>query len=112
MIGKKFLLSLMVMVGAAAMLSFTPVASMASMTQVNPMNNNGGSAYPTTVSINSASANQLVKWVHLSPTMAQRIVSYRQQHGAFSSINDLLKVKGMSPQLLNRISSKITVSKF
>ena len=109
--GKKIFLSLMVMVAAAAMLSFTPVTSMASTTQVNPMNTNGGMAYPTTVSINSASASQLQQWVGLSPTMADRIVSYRQQHGAFSSLNDLLKVKGMSPQLLNQIKSKITVSK-
>ncbi len=111
MIGKKFVLSLTVMVAAAAMLSFTPVVSMAKVVQTNPMNDNGGQFYPTTVSINSASARQLVKWVHLSPTMAQRIVAYRSEHGPYASINDLLKVKGMRPQLLNSIRGKITVSK-
>lgn len=112
MMSRKFALSLLVTAVAAAMLSFTPITAMATTSQVNPMNDNGGVAYPTTVSINSASAGQLERWVGLSPTMAQRIVSYRNEHGAFASLNDLLKVKGMSPQLLNSIKGKITVSKF
>ena len=48
------------------------------------------------VSINQATQKQLRGLPGIGKKTAQRIVDYRQQHGAFKSVNDLAKVRGVS----------------
>lgn len=109
---KRITLAITFMIAAAAMLTLGPTTAMASKTQVNPPPAAKQQSYPSVVSINAASAMQLQKWVGLSPQMSHNIVNYRKEHGAFKSVDDLLNVKGMTPQKLDSIRSKITVSKF
>jgi len=47
------------------------------------------------VSLSSASAAQLESLDGIGPTLAQRIVQYRQAHGGFRSIDDLKQVEGI-----------------
>ncbi len=61
----------------------------------------------TQVNINSASANDLRQRLHLSLKVAQSIVTYRQQHGAFSTIDGLLQV--VSQSIYNKIKGMVTV---
>ena len=57
----------------------------------------GSSAAPATgpVSLSSASAQQLDGLDGIGPTLAQRIVEYRQAHGGFSSTDQLRNVQGI-----------------
>lgn len=56
-------------------------------------------AYP--VNINTASADQLAEALNgIGPHKAQAIVDYREAHGAFTSVDDLLKVKGIGEKML------------
>lgn len=52
---------------------------------------------------NVASSSDLRQIPFLPPALATRIVTYRSEHGAFASLNDLLKVPGMTPQVLQRL---------
>ncbi len=55
------------------------------------------------VSINSASAEELAHMLNgIGVKKAQSIVSYREQHGAFKSVDDLRAVPGMGNALVER----------
>lgn len=59
------------------------------------------------VNINTASADELRQNLHISSTTAQNIVSYRVQHGPYSSIDQLLQA--VSKTIYNRIKDQVTI---
>ena len=58
-----------------------------------------GSAAASTgpVSLSSATAEQLDTLPGVGPVTAQKIVAYRQQHGAFRSVDELDAISGIGP---------------
>lgn len=61
------------------------------------------------VSINLASASELEKLDGIGPSLAERIVAYRESNGPFSSIESLTEVPGIGQKILARFSSEITL---
>ena len=55
------------------------------------------------IPINRATAKQLEALPGVGPKLASRIIEYRRRHGHFSSVDDLLKVKGIGPKKLDKI---------
>lgn len=55
------------------------------------------------VDINHADVTQLSTLKGIGMKKAQAIVAYRQAHGAFQSVNDLTKVKGVGLKMLVRL---------
>lgn len=55
---------------------------------------------PGSISLNSATAEELDQLPGVGPSTAQKILEYRQQHGRFKSIDELLAVKGIGPKKL------------
>ena len=49
------------------------------------------------VSLSAASAEQLDALPGVGPVTAQKIVTYRQQHGAFRSVDELDAIPGIGP---------------
>jgi competence protein ComEA len=49
------------------------------------------------VSLNSATAEQLDTLPGVGPVTAEKIVAYRQQHGAFRSVDELDAISGIGP---------------
>jgi competence protein ComEA len=63
------------------------------------------------VNINTATAAELSERLDgIGDTLAQRIVSYREQHGAFRTPEDLMNVPGIGEKKYEKISSFITTS--
>lgn len=58
------------------------------------------------VDINKASETQLATLKGIGPAKAKAIVTYRQAHGDFKSVNDLSHVKGIGTKLIARIEAK------
>ena len=56
-----------------------------------------------------ANLQELQRINGVGPAIAQRIIDYRQTHGAFASAEDLLKVKGIGRARLEQIRSQITL---
>lgn len=54
------------------------------------------------ININQASVAELQQLHGIGQKKAEAIVAYRQQHGPFQQIEDLEKVKGIGPALLNK----------
>ncbi|MCV2403767.1 helix-hairpin-helix domain-containing protein [Marinomonas sp. C2222] len=66
----------------------------------------------TPLDINNATASQLSAVLSgVGMKKAQAIVAYRELHGDFTSIEDLSKVKGIGPGLLEKNKSVIQVVK-
>lgn len=55
------------------------------------------------ISLNSAHAAQLESLPGIGKVTAQKIIDYRAEHGRFSSIDELLAVKGIGPKKLEAI---------
>jgi len=62
------------------------------------------------VNINTASAGTLDECLSgVGPSIAQRIVEYREAHGGFRSIEEIQEVRGIGPKTFEKIRDQITV---
>ena len=61
------------------------------------------------ININTASAQTLETLPGIGPTLAQRIVDFRNQNGLFQIIEEIRMVPGIGPGLFDRIQNLITV---
>ena len=61
------------------------------------------------IDVNSANLQELQRISGVGPVIAQRIIDYRNAHGAFTSIEDLRKVKGIGAARLEQIRPQITL---
>ncbi len=62
------------------------------------------------VDLNTASEAQLDELPGIGPATAAAIVSYRSQHGDFTSVTSLLEVPGIGPAKLERLRGLVTVT--
>lgn len=61
------------------------------------------------VDINTADVLQLQTLPGIGPVLAERIVQYREEHGPFQSVEELLQVKGIGEVTLERFRSQAAV---
>ena len=69
----------------------------------------GGGAGEVVVNLNTATLDQLDSLPGIGPALAQRIISYREQHGPFRSVQELLNVSGIGEKKFADLRSKVTV---
>ncbi|SHM99924.1 ComEA family DNA-binding protein [Phytopseudomonas punonensis] len=63
------------------------------------------------INLNTADAETLQRELSgVGAVKAQAIVAYRDTHGEFASVDELLEVKGIGEALLERNRSKLTVN--
>jgi competence protein ComEA len=61
------------------------------------------------ININTASESELDILPGIGPKLAERIIQYRQQHGAFKRVEDIILVSGIGPKRAAQIKDLITV---
>ena len=61
------------------------------------------------ININAATAAELAGLPGIGESLADAIVKYREEHGAFQSVEDLIKVSGVGDQKFEAIKGLITV---
>ena len=67
-------------------------------------------AQAVTVNLNTADAETLQRELAgIGATKAQAIVAYREAHGSFASVDELLEVKGIGEATLNKNRDKLVV---
>jgi len=67
-------------------------------------------SYPARkVSLNRAGPEELELLPGIGPELARRICYYRREHGGFSQLEDLLKVKGVGKDTLEQIRPYVTL---
>lgn len=62
------------------------------------------------ININTASESELQTLNGIGPVIAGRIVEYRQQNGAFQSIDEIKKVRGIGNKTFDKFKDFITVN--
>ena len=62
------------------------------------------------VNINTASPSELEALPGIGPAKAKAIVDYRQQHGAFKSVEELKNVKGIGEGIFSKLKAEATVT--
>ena len=69
----------------------------------------GGEVAARVININLASATELEQLPGVGPATAKAIVAYREKYGAFNTVEDLLKVRGIGPAKLSEILPRASV---
>ncbi len=64
---------------------------------------------PAKININSASIQRLELLPSVGPAIAQRIIDYRAEHGAFTAPKDIMKVKGIGQATFDKLKDVIVV---
>jgi len=62
-----------------------------------------GGTTPAPVQLSTATLEQLESLPGVGPVMAQKILDYRQDHGAFQSVDELDAVPGIGPKRLDQL---------
>ncbi len=90
---------------AVSEMSAAQVTSPPEITEVSTSGTQNGSL----ININTADTRELIKLSGIGEVKAAAIVAYREEHGAFSSVEELLNVKGIGEKTLEKIRGYVTV---
>lgn len=63
------------------------------------------------VDVNTATRVQLMTLPGIGEAKADAILAYREEHGPFESVDDLLGVKGIGPAVLEQLREHIVIGK-
>ena len=69
----------------------------------------GAAADKPVININTASAEELEELPRVGPVIARRIVEYREQEGAFQSVEEIMNVRGIGEKTFLQFKNRITV---
>jgi len=67
------------------------------------------SAPGSPINLNTATAEQLQTLPRIGPSLAARIISWRDAHGGFKSVDELDAVPGIGPSLMSSLRPLVTV---
>ena len=56
------------------------------------------------INLNTATASELQRLPRIGPKMAARIIAYREAHGAFRRVQDLVQVRGIGKKTLAQLT--------
>lgn len=69
----------------------------------------GSAASQQLINVNTATPTELEELPGIGPVLAEAIVSYREEHGPFTSVEQLEDVSGIGPVTLGEIRDLVTV---
>lgn len=61
------------------------------------------------ININTASCQDFERLPYIGNVIANRIINYRETNGIFTTIDDLLKVKGIGPKKMGKIKPYLSL---
>ena len=70
---------------------------------------NSSKSHEGKININLSDKNELIKIPGIGESIAERIIEYREQNGGFSSISEIMNVKGIGDVKFNSMKDHICV---
>ena len=67
-------------------------------------------ATSTQVNLNTATASELERLPGVGPAMVARILEYRQKHGGFKKVEDLMNIQGIGEKRFLELRAQIVVT--
>ena len=61
------------------------------------------------ININTAGKEELMTLPGIGEAKAEKILRYREEHGAFRSIEDVMQIEGIKEGVFNKIKEDITI---
>lgn len=61
------------------------------------------------ISINTADVELLTQLVGVGPSIAQRIISYRNENGLFHNIEDIMNIKGIGEKTFEKMRDQLCI---
>ena len=61
------------------------------------------------ININTAEKEELMTLTGVGEAKAQSIIAYREEHGGFQSIEELMQIEGIKEGVFNKIKEDITI---
>jgi competence protein ComEA len=98
---KRWLIVLFLLVGVGLVFSAPPLVWSADVP--------AAAVQMAKVNVNTATAAELTALPGIGETIAQAIVEYRDNNGAFRSVDDLLQVKGIGEKKLEAMREWVTL---
>ncbi|MFH1277443.1 MAG: helix-hairpin-helix domain-containing protein [Candidatus Eisenbacteria bacterium] len=62
------------------------------------------------IDLNRCDARELEELPGLGPVLARRVIDWREAHGPYGTVEDLVKVRGIGPKTLRRVRSRLVVT--
>lgn len=69
----------------------------------------GSSTGDETIDLNTADTDQLEQLPGIGPVLAERIITYREEHGPFEAPEDLANVSGISTRMVEEFHDQVSV---
>jgi comEA protein len=90
---------------------FTPIPPDRGTASDDPSGNNASPAGedPAVLDVNSATAEQLASVKGIGEELAEAIVAYREEHGDFDKLDDLVSVAGIGKASVKKLSDRLSV---
>ena len=70
----------------------------------------GGTGAGGRINVNTATAEQLQQLPGVGPSLSQTIVNFREEHGNFATVDELINVSGIGSATLERLRDLVTVN--
>jgi competence protein ComEA len=96
-----------IMAAFFALIFIIPLTSTVALANNSP--SNISEEQMLTINVNTAKAEELVLLKGVGQVKAQAIVSYRETYGEFSSLDELLNVKGIGEKVLKDNIKKLSI---
>ena len=95
---------------AAEEAPLAPGAETTAETAPRPLVYTPKSAPPAaSINLNTATASELQRLPRIGPKMAARILAYREAHGAFRRVQDLVQVRGIGTKTLAQLTPYLII---
>ena len=63
------------------------------------------------INLNTADKVALESISGIGPAKANAIIKYRDEHGSFKTVDELLNIKGIGPKMLENIKEQVEITK-
>ena len=91
------------------LISLSILSSACSSQRTEPVSAEGDGSLPHAVNINAATSDELQKIPHIGPSLAEKIIAFREVNGPFRRAEQLMLIQGIGDKRFRKIRPLIRI---